>query len=543
MSIKEEVDKIILDQEEYYSQYEPLKSPVEITSQNGRILVSAKSHWGKTYLIEKMILNFKAKGWNVQILSYTKESEADYWNKLEQAGCEITYAEITDYKTLMDFFFSVKANSVIYIDDLDLYLNDQADNLKDAINIIKDFFSASRKANIITIYSVKQIKGPPWTSFIEMAELLFLGKFNRFSNAWNSFGINDLEYKMENLPNHAFIMKSDEGVHLIKAEEDGIIDLIKYNNEIEKEIKSRKEKENIEEKKKKQKEIEDRKNEEENKIKDIEKEDKERKEEIERAKQETEEEMKKLKEKEKELKKIAKQNEEKEINKNRKYITFYKLQIYMLFILGICLSFISVYSWLIIVPTIVLFYLKDKSDKIKLINYQNELIDLGEVYPINGRLGKNTGNYELNYTSINSKSYKIYKKETDKLVSIQPNPKYIGKIKYKTKITKSTIKSSVAIGFYLFAIFIALFFIASTQSLYSIPVFLTFELSLSVISYAVILLYLIDLMIADFKLKFVMYSLFSILLVFIAVSYLPFLAFPLAIGILMTLKIKIKSIE
>lgn len=95
----------------------------------------------------------------------------------------------------------------------------------------------------------------------------------------------------------------------------------------------------------------------------------------------------------------------------------------------------------------------------------------------------------------------------------------------------------------MFAIFIALFFIASTQSLYSIPVFLTFELSLSVISYAVILLYLIDLMIADFKLKFVMYSLFSILLVFIAVSYLPFLAFPLAIGILMTLKIKIKSIE
>ena len=80
MTIEEEVDKIISDQEEYYSQYEPLKSPIEINSQNGRILVSAKSHWGKTYLIEKMLLDFKAKGWSVQILSYTKESEADYCN-------------------------------------------------------------------------------------------------------------------------------------------------------------------------------------------------------------------------------------------------------------------------------------------------------------------------------------------------------------------------------------------------------------------------------------------------------------------------------
>jgi hypothetical protein len=116
---------------EYYNQFDLLKNPIEINAQNGRVLVSAKSHWGKTYLIQNLLLNFKDKGYNVQILSYTKESEKDYWEKLEKAGCEITYADMTDYKTLMNFFLSIKANSVIYVDDLDLYLNDQADNLKE----------------------------------------------------------------------------------------------------------------------------------------------------------------------------------------------------------------------------------------------------------------------------------------------------------------------------------------------------------------------------------------------------------------------------
>ncbi len=243
---------------EYYNQFDLLKNPIEINAQNGRVLVSAKSHWGKTYLIQNLLLNFKDKGYNVQILSYTKESEKDYWEKLEKAGCEITYADMTDYKTLMNFFFSIKANSVIYVDDLDLYLNDQADNLKDAINIIKDFFSASRKANIITIYSVKSLKGAPWTTFTEMAEVLFIGKFNRFSSAWNSFGINDLEYKMDNLPSHAFIMKSDEGVSLVKAEDEGIIDLAEYNIDLynEKEEKIAKEEQEEEEREEKRKEIE-----------------------------------------------------------------------------------------------------------------------------------------------------------------------------------------------------------------------------------------------------------------------------------------------
>ena len=532
MTIKEEVDKIISDQEEYYSQYEPSKNPIELTARQGRVLVSAKSHWGKTYLIEKMLLDFKAKGWNVQILSYTKESEADYWNKLEKAGCEITYVEITDYKTLMDFFFSIKANSVIYIDDLDLYLNDQADNLKDAINIIKDFFSASRKANIITIYSVKSIKGPPWTTFVEMAEVLFLGKFNRFSNAWNSFGIDDLEYKMENLPNHAFIMKSDEGVHLVKAEDNGIIDLIKYDNEIKEKVEEEHNKKiEQEEKEKEEQEMKEKEDEEEaERQKEIEEENesKELEEKIEKAKQETDEEINKMRNVEKSLKAKAKEQERKEINKNRKYITFYKLQIYLLFLVGVLFSFTSIYIWLILIPIIFLFYRKDKAEEKELINYQNKLIDLGKAYPNNGRLSKNQEEYELNYTSINSKSYYIYDKASQKLIKKEPNPEYIGKLKYKVNLTKSTVKIAGVFYIYQFILFLLL-------SVISLNATLAFASGLTVIGLVILISYFIGNLIANLSAKLFAITLFEILFGLLAVLYLCYLIRLIIIAIILSL--------
>ena len=521
--MKEE-DEIIKNQE-YYSQYEPLNNPIQLNASQGRILVSAKSHWGKTYLIQKMLLDFRAKGWEVNILSYTKESEVDYWKELEKSWCKITYADTTDYKTLMNFFFSVKANSVIYIDDLDLYLNDQADNLKEAINIIKDFFSASRKANIITIYSVKSIKGPPWTTFVEMAEVLFLGKFNRFSNAWNAFGIDDLEYKMEHLPEHSFIMKSDEGVHLVKAEPEGIVDLVKYRKliieKIDEEINKKVDKEMKEREEQQMKEKED--EEEDEKRKEIEEENnkKELEEMIEKAEKEKDEEIAKRRNKEKEMKAKAKKYEEIQINKNRKYITFYKLQIYLLFLVGALFSFTSIYIWLILIPIIFLFYRKDKAEKEELINYQNRLIDLGQIYSINK-------DYELNYTSINSKSYYIYDKTSKKLVKKEPNPEYIGKLKYKANLTKSTVKIAGVFYIYQFILFILL-------SAISINAVLSFASGITIIGLVILMSYFIDNLIARLSSKLFVITLFEILFGFLAVFYLSYLILPILIAIILNL--------
>ena len=587
---------------EYYNQFDLLKNPIEINAQNGRVLVSAKSHWGKTYLIQNLLLNFKDKGYNVQILSYTKESEKDYWEKLEKAGCEITYADMTDYKTLMNFFFSIKANSVIYVDDLDLYLNDQADNLKDAINIIKDFFSASRKANIITIYSVKSLKGAPWTTFTEMAEVLFIGKFNRFSSAWNSFGINDLEYKMDNLPSHAFIMKSDEGVSLVKAEDEGIIDLAEYNIDLynEKEEKIAKEEQEEEEREEKRKEIEkenllkkikeasknleysklllkeysEMKNKDSyilnsidnfedyksNEIEEISKlnaeatrlqinyldiqtainngikdEDTEYEEEKKKEKiEEIKEEQKRIDEKENEKKmsnilKAKAMNDEKEnIYKNRKYITFYKLQIYLLFLVGVLFSFTSIYIWLILIPIIFLFYRKDKAEEKELINYQNKLIDLGKAYPNNGRLSKNQEEYELNYTSINSKSYYIYDKASQKLIKKEPNPEYIGKLKYKVNLTKSTVKIAGVFYIYQFILFLLL-------SVISLNATLAFASGLTVIGLVILISYFIGNLIANLSAKLFAITLFEILFGLLAVLYLSYLILPIIIAIILSL--------
>ena len=358
----------------YYGDWESAKQPVEISAQNGRILVSAKSHWGKTYLIKSMLNDFIKNGWNVEILSYTKTSEATYWKELEKIGCHINYADITDYKSLMNFFFNnIKPNSVVYIDDLDLYLNDQADNLKDAINIIKDFFSASRKANIITIYSVKSLKGAPWTTFVEMSEILILGKFNRYSTAWNSFGIPDLEDRLNALDDHEFILKSDDVLTKIKAEKYGIVDVFKYRDftyeaETEEQERLRKVKEAEEEAKKQIEEYriqKEREKEEKKRIK--------RKEIKEKEKEEQKLKAKKIRE----LKRDAKLKEIEHIKKTRNYLTFFKIQIYMLLIIGSAFTILNMlYAWILIVPLILVFYGADQKETSDLIKRLRDYIKM-----------------------------------------------------------------------------------------------------------------------------------------------------------------------
>ena len=358
-----------------------------------------------------------------------------------------------------------------------------------------------------------------------MAEVLFLGKFNRFSNAWNSFGIDDLEYKMENLPNHAFIMKSDEGVHLVKAEEEGIIDLVKYDNEIKDKVEEEHNKKiEQDEKEKEEQELKEKEDEEEaERQKEIEEENerKELEEKIEKTKQETDEEINKMRNVEKSLKAKAKEQERKEINKNRKYLTFYKLQIYLLFLAGVLFSFTSIYIWLILIPIIFLFYRKDKAEEKELINYQNRLIDLGQIYSINK-------DYELNYTSINSKSYYIYDKTSKKLVKKEPNPEYIGKLKYKANLTKSTVKIAGVFYIYQFILFILL-------SAISINAVLSFASGITIIGLVILMSYFIDNLIARLSSKLFVITLFEILFGFLAVFYLSYLILPILIAIILNL--------
>ncbi len=196
---------------------------IKINSDNGRIVVSAPSHYGKTYLVATLLKSALKNSWKVFVLAYSRSEAEQYWNKLEELGAEIVYAERTDERSLIDFLAkTTNGNCVVYIDDLDLYLNT---GHKYVVNMLKNLLSAGRKANMIMIFSMKELKGYIATALVNGADILFLGRFPRYSNAWNSFGIENLQDIMNSLNPHEFIFRDNETneTKIVKAENDKIV--------------------------------------------------------------------------------------------------------------------------------------------------------------------------------------------------------------------------------------------------------------------------------------------------------------------------------
>lgn len=125
-----------------------------ISADNGKILISAPSGYGKTYFVTALLKQALLRKWKIKILSYTKTVENRYWSELEEQGAEIVYTEKTNQESLLNFLFSLKNGNVIaYIDDIDLYIKDKD---TDTLDILSDYFSVCRKSNIILVMSLKK---------------------------------------------------------------------------------------------------------------------------------------------------------------------------------------------------------------------------------------------------------------------------------------------------------------------------------------------------------------------------------------------------
>ena len=190
-----------------------------ISADNGKILISAPSGYGKTYFVTALIKQALLRKWRVKILSYTKTVENRYWSELEEQGAEIVYTEKTNQESLLNFLFSLKNGNVIaYIDDIDLYIKDKD---TDTLDILSDYFSACRKSNIILIMSLKSIRSF-YNKFFELSSMQLIGKFSRYSPSWDSWGIENLKQLMFNLKDHEFIFKYNDEIKIVYIE-NGII--------------------------------------------------------------------------------------------------------------------------------------------------------------------------------------------------------------------------------------------------------------------------------------------------------------------------------
>lgn len=190
-----------------------------ISADNGKILISAPSGYGKTYFVTALLKQALLRKWRVKILSYTKTVENRYWSELEEQGAEIVYTEKTNQESLLNFLFSLKDGNVIaYIDDIDLYIKDKD---TDTLDILSDYFSACRKSNIILIMSLKSIRSF-YNKFFELSSFQIIGKFSRYSPSWDSWGIENLKQLMFNLKDHEFIFKYNDEIKIVYIE-NGII--------------------------------------------------------------------------------------------------------------------------------------------------------------------------------------------------------------------------------------------------------------------------------------------------------------------------------
>jgi len=204
----------------------------KINADNGRIGISAKSGYGKTYLSLALLKEGLKAGYKLYILSYTPQTEAKYWNELKKYGDFKMYeANFKDLNDIIAFFSEVfkdkEGKKMIYINDLDLYL-ETADST--TIGLLKRVFSSIRKVNTIFIYETKSIKGNKYLSLLDNTDILFLGKFGREQETlFKHLGMEELEDLYNQLEDHEFLVidTSNKIVNFVKVIGNDIVEVPK----------------------------------------------------------------------------------------------------------------------------------------------------------------------------------------------------------------------------------------------------------------------------------------------------------------------------
>jgi len=206
----------------------------KINVDNGRIGISAKSGWGKTYLSLALLKEGLKAGYKLYILSYTPQTEVKYWNELKKFGdfkmYEAGFKDLS-LNDIIEFFYKVfkdkEGKKIIYINDLDLYL-ETADST--TISLLKRVFSSIRKVNTIFIYETKSIKGNKYLSLLDNTDILFLGKFGRVQETlFKHLGTEEAESSYDKLADHEFLMinTTSKEVKIVKVVGDDIVEVQK----------------------------------------------------------------------------------------------------------------------------------------------------------------------------------------------------------------------------------------------------------------------------------------------------------------------------
>lgn len=206
----------------------------KINVDNGRIGISAKSGYGKTYLSLALLKKGLQAGYKLYILSYTPQTEVKYWNELKKFGdfkmYEAGFKDLS-LNDIIEFFYNVfkdkEGKKIIYINDLDLYL-ETADST--TISLLKRVFSSIRKVNTIFIYETKSIKGNKYLSLLDNTDILFLGKFGRKQETlFKHLGMEELEDLYNQLEDHEFLVidTSNKIVNFVKVIGDDIVEVPK----------------------------------------------------------------------------------------------------------------------------------------------------------------------------------------------------------------------------------------------------------------------------------------------------------------------------
>ncbi|MEM3845144.1 MAG: hypothetical protein QXU98_05525 [Candidatus Parvarchaeota archaeon] len=157
-----------------------MNEQIEINETINAIGISAHSGYGKTYLSIALLKQFIEAGYYINILSYTKESEAFYWKQFENnKQVNIDYVETPNIFEMIKFIIKhIKDQSILYINDADLYLN-SPEYSDTASNLILNILSSIRKTNSKIIFEFKSIKGMKFLNILEQLDLLFIGYFTR----------------------------------------------------------------------------------------------------------------------------------------------------------------------------------------------------------------------------------------------------------------------------------------------------------------------------------------------------------------------------
>jgi len=204
----------------------------KINADNGRIGISAKSGWGKTYLSLALLKKGLQAGYKLYVLSYTPKGEKNYWDEIKKYGdVHVQYAKFRNANDIIAFFYEVfkdkKGGKILYINDFDLYLN-RADST--TIKLLNSIFSTIRKANSILIYETKSIKGSRFLFLLDNTDLLFVGRFGRGQGTlFKNIRMEEFESSYDKLEDHEFLMidTTNQDVKFVKVIGDDIVEVPK----------------------------------------------------------------------------------------------------------------------------------------------------------------------------------------------------------------------------------------------------------------------------------------------------------------------------